>query len=214
VLIGLNWFTFIYGVATQQVVQTSLGYFINPLVNVLLGMVFFRERLRPSQWCALGLATAGVVIITVATGELQWIALSLAVCFGLYGLLRKNAPVDGLVGLSVETLVLVPLAVGYLVWLGGEGSLGSYGLICDGLILGSGVATALPLMCFGQAARRLRLSTMGFLQYVSPSLQFLCAVVVIGERVAAAQLLGFGCIWLGLAVFSVDSLLRLRPIAA
>jgi chloramphenicol-sensitive protein RarD len=207
VLIGVNWYVYIYGITTEQVLQTSLGYFINPLVNVLLGMVFFRERLRLLQWVALALATIGVINNTIAAGELQWIALSLAVCFGTYGLLRKKAPVDGLVGLSVETLFLVPLAGGYLLWLGSEGALGSYGAASDALLLCSGVVTALPLMCFGQAARRMRLSTLGFLQYLSPSLQFVCAVLVIREPFTSAQLLGFVWIWTGLAVFTVDSVL-------
>jgi chloramphenicol-sensitive protein RarD len=207
VLIGLNWYVFIYGITAEQVLQTSLGYFINPLVNVLLGMVFFRERLRVLQWVALALATIGVINNTIAAGELQWIALSLAVCFGTYGLLRKKAPVDGLVGLSVETLFLMPLAGAYLLWLGSEGALGSYGAASDALLLCSGVVTALPLMCFGQAARRLRLSTLGFLQYLSPSLQFVGAVLVIQEPFTSAQLVGFVWIWTALAVFTVDSLL-------
>jgi chloramphenicol-sensitive protein RarD len=211
VLIGLNWYVYIYGIATEQVLQTSLGYFINPLVNVLLGMVFFRERLRPLQWAALALATVGVVSMTATAGELPWIALSLAGCFGAYGLLRKKAPVDGLVGLAVETSFLVPLAASYLLVLGHEGTLGSYGPVSDALLVCSGMVTALPLMCFGQAARRLRLTTLGFLQYVSPTLQFICAVVVIGEPLDAGQLVGFVWIWVGLAAFSLDSLLRLQP---
>jgi chloramphenicol-sensitive protein RarD len=210
VLIGLNWFVYIYGIASGQVLQTSLGYFINPLVNVLLGMVFFGERLRLLQWGAVALAAVGVIGLTASAGELPWIALSLALCFGTYGLLRKKAPVDGLVGLAVETSFLVPLAGGYLLFLGAEGALGSYGWVSDALLLCSGVVTALPLMCFGQAARRLRLSTLGFLQYFSPTLQFLCAVVVIGEELRSAQLVGFVWIWAGLAVFTLDSVLARR----
>jgi chloramphenicol-sensitive protein RarD len=211
-LIGGNWFVYIYGVTTEQVLQTSLGYFINPLVNVVLGLVFFRERMRRLQWVALTLATVGVVWMTATIGELPWIALSLAGCFGFYGLLRKKAPVDGLVGLSVETCFLVPVAAGYLVALGlrREGALGSYGVLSDGLLLCSGVVTALPLMCFGQAARRLRLSTLGFLQYLAPSLQFVCAVTVMGEPLKPGQLAGFAWIWTGLAVFSLDSLGRMQ----
>jgi chloramphenicol-sensitive protein RarD len=210
ILVGLNWYVYIYGITHQQVIQTSLGYFINPLANVLLGMVFFRERLRRLQWIAVGLATAGVITLTLAVGELPWIALSLASLFSLYGLLRKIAPVDGLVGLSFETFLLAPLAGGYLLWLGSDGTLGTCGMLADVLILCSGVVTALPLMCFGQAARRLRLSTMGFLQYLSPSLQFVCAVAVLGEPFTDTDLWCFGCIWTGLALFAVDSVLRLR----
>jgi chloramphenicol-sensitive protein RarD len=210
VLIGLNWFIYIYSVASNQVVQSSLGYFINPLVNVAMGMVFFHERLRFLQWIAIGLAVIGVAGMTAAVGELPWIALTLAGSFSVFGLLRKKAPVDGLVGLSVETIVLLPLAVGYLLVLAcAEGtSLWRFGPLCDVLLLSSGLVTALPLMCFGQAARRLRLSTLGFLQYLSPSLQFLCAVAVIGEPVKPTELASFAWIWAGLAVFAVDAVLR------
>src|SRR5262249_48272762 len=149
----------------------------------LLGMVFFRERLRVLQWAAVGLAVVGVAWMTATVGRLPWIALSLAGLFGFYGLLRKRVPVDGLVGLSVEAALWVPVAAGCRRWRAaqGEASLGAFGPAADGLILASGVVTALPLMCFGQAARRLRLSTMGFLQYLSPSLQFFCAVGLLGE---------------------------------
>jgi chloramphenicol-sensitive protein RarD len=211
VLVGLNWYVYIWSVATQQVLQSSLGYFINPLVNVLLGMAFFREKLRLLQWTAIGLATVGVVSMTATVGGLPWIALSLAGLFGFYGLLRKKTPVDGLVGLSVETFLLAPLATVYLVLLlaTGQAALGVWGPAADGMILCSGVATALPLMCFAQAARRLRLSTLGFLQYMSPSLQFLCAVLL-GEELRPGMLAAFVWIWSGLAVFTADSLLALR----
>jgi chloramphenicol-sensitive protein RarD len=211
ILIALNWYAYIYGVITNQIMETSLGYFINPLVNVLLGMVFFRERLRSLQWLAIALAFAGVAGMTIIVGGPPWIALSLAGCFGLYGLLRKKAPVDGLVGLSVEIFLLAPLAGGFLlVQASSTGTgLGQFGTLCDVVILSSGVVTALPLMCFAQAARRLQLTTMGFLQFMSPTLQFFCALAL-GEALNWNQLASFACIWAGLAVFSADAVLARR----
>jgi chloramphenicol-sensitive protein RarD len=217
VLIGLNWYVYIFGVVTEQVLETSLGYFINPLASVAMGMVFFRERMRPLQWAALVLAAAGVVGMTLLVGRLPWIALSLAGLFSVYGLLRKQAPVDGLAGLSVETFLLAPLAAAYLLLLVGEGraAVGVYGPACDAMIVASGAVTALPLMCFGQAARRLRLSTLGFLQYLAPSLQFVCAVAILHEPISEEKLACFAAIWAGLAVFTVDSVwtrLRFRAV--
>lgn len=205
VLIAINWFLYIYSVDREQVVQASLGYFMTPLVSVGLGMVFFQERLRKLQALALALAVTGVVILTVAVGELPWIALSLAASFGLYGLLRKALPVDGLVGLSAETLLLLPLALGFLLWRGAEGTFGDSSWHLDVLLVCSGVVTAVPLMCFAQAARRLALSTLGFLQYLSPSLQFLIAVLAFHEPFETEKAVSFACIWAALAVFSVDA---------
>lgn len=204
-LIGCNWYVYIYAVHQKEVMQSSLGYFINPLMNVMLGMLIFRENLRMLQWVAVALATIGVVGMTALLGELPWIALSLAGLFAAYGLLRKIAPVDGVVGLAFETFLLVPAALAYLLWMAEEGSLGNYGTQSDTLILLSGVVTALPLICFGQAARRLRLTTMGFLQFVAPTLQFLCAVYVLGEPFSEGKLACFLWIWAGLAVFVFDS---------
>jgi chloramphenicol-sensitive protein RarD len=210
-LIATNWYMYIYGVSDQQVVQTSLGYFITPLVNVVLGVCLLGERLRRLQWLAVGLAAGGVTLLTVAGGALPWIALSIALSFGFYGLLRKTLPVDGLTGLSVETLFLLPAAAGYLVYLGlaGELTLGRDAVL-DGYLLASGVVTAVPLLCFGQAARRLRLTTLSFLQYLSPSLQLLIAVAVFHEAFPPVKQASFACIWLALAVFSADSVLTLR----
>lgn len=212
ILIAINWYMYIYGVASKQIVQTSLGYFINPLVSVVLGMVIFRERLRGLQWLAVALATAGVVWLTLLANELPWIALSLAFSFGLYGLIRKTIPADGLVTLSVETALLLPLALGYLVWLQSvdESHFGRHGTVIDILLLLGGVVTVVPLICFGQAARLLPLSTLGFVQYLSPTCQFLVAVLLFREEVDAARLVGFCCIWAGLAVFSADTLLHYR----
>ena len=211
-LIATNWYCYIFGANNGQTIQTSLGYFINPLFSVLLGMIFFRERLRPVQWVALFLATVGVLILVVVTGELPWIALVLAVGFGLYGLVRKVTPVDAVTGLAVETLLLVPVAGAFLLyWTAtGTGSFGQMGWDIDALLLAAGVVTAVPLLCFGQAARRLPLTTIGLLQYIAPTLQFLLAVLIRGEALLPAKVVSFGFIWTALVVFSVESLLVAR----
>lgn len=207
-LVAANWLVYIYGVWTQRVMQTSLGYFINPLFSVVLGMVFFRERLRRGQWAALVLASAGLVYLVFTVGELPWIALALTVTFGLYGLIRKITPVDGLIGLAIETMLLAPaalagLAVGITQ---GSATFGNNDRMTDGLLLLSGVVTTIPLLCFGQAARRLPLSTLGFLQYVAPSMQFLLAVLVFKEPFEPALRISFALIWAALAIFTADAL--------
>lgn len=207
VLIALNWLFYILAVVREKVVQASLGYFITPLVSVGLGMIFFRERLRRLQWLALALAACGVLGLTWLGGEWPWIAIVLALSFSFYGLLRKRIPVDGLVGLSAETLFLVPAALGYFLFLGLSYP-AEVNLVDPGfgiLILLSGVVTAVPLLCFGQAAQRLPLSTLGFMQYLSPSVQFLLAVGVFREPLNVNQLYCFLFIWGGLALFSIDS---------
>lgn len=207
VCIAANWFVYIYGVVTQQVLETSLGYFICPLVSVLLGRLVLGERLRRLQSWAVLLAAVGVGNLVLQASHWPWIALSLALSFSCYGLLRKLAGVDGLVGLSVETFLLVPLAVSYLIFLTVRGTLQFSHLdqTTDILLLLSGVVTAVPLLCFGQAAKLLPLSTLGFLQYCSPTLQFLVAVLVLREPFSPVQLLSFICIWVGLALFMADS---------
>jgi chloramphenicol-sensitive protein RarD len=213
-LIAVNWFIYIYSVSSNQVVQSSLGYFILPLANVVLGLLVFGERLRRLQWWGVGLAAAGVLLRTVEAGQLPWLALALAATFSVYGLLRKLTAVDGLVGVSVETLLLLPAAVAYLGYLGAAGasSVGTDDLALDGLLLLSGVVTAVPLLCFGQAARRLRLTTLGFLQYLSPSLQLLLAVGVFGEPFRLVELAGFVLIWSGLVFYVVDAVLVARQL--
>jgi chloramphenicol-sensitive protein RarD len=211
-LLAINWFVFLYGVAIDRVVDNSLGYFINPLLNILLGVLFFRERLRPLVRFGFALASLGLVYLVVAIGGLPWIALVLAFSFAGYGLLRKLAPVDALVGLTVETLLLLPFASIFLAGWANAGylALGSEGVVVDGLIIASGVVTAGPLLCFGAAARRLPLSILGFLQYLAPSLQLILAVLWFGEPFTAAQQVCFGCIWVALALVTVDSLLAPR----
>jgi chloramphenicol-sensitive protein RarD len=210
VLIAANWFVFIYGVSIGQVVQNSLGYFINPLLNIVLGVLLFRERLRPAQWLGLALATVGLAYLVAARGEVPWLALGLATTFAGYGVLRKVAPVDSLVGLTVETLYLVPVAVVFLAVWGWQGylALGAHSLTVDVLLFAAGVVTAVPLLCFGAAARRLPLSTLGFLQYLAPTIQFLLAVLYLGEPFHFEQKVSFGLIWSALAIVTLEGAVR------
>jgi chloramphenicol-sensitive protein RarD len=201
-----------WAVFSDQVLQASLGYFINPLVNVLLGFIFLRERLRPLQVVSVLLATIGVVILTVSYGQFPWIALTLAASFGLYGLLRKVAPVDGVTGLTVETTFALPVALGYLIHLGAEGqrAFGSGSMPDDVLLFLAGAVTAVPLLWFTNAARRLRLATLGFIQYLAPSLQFILAVVVFNEPLTRPVMITFACIWAALILYTVDSVREAR----
>lgn len=211
-LVAANWLIYIYGVSNKDVVQTTLGYFINPLFSVLLGLVVFRERLRPPQWLAIALATAGVGFFIAMVAGFPWIALGVAFSFGLYGLVRKMTPVDGLIGLTVESLVLTPVAASCLIWWGENGALkfGTETRTLDVLLLASGAITALPLICFGQAARRLPLSTLGFLQYMAPTLQFFIAVLLFHESFMWEKQVSFALVWLALIVLTVDSVLHSR----
>jgi chloramphenicol-sensitive protein RarD len=208
VLIAGNWLVFVYGVNSGHVVETSLGYFINPLVSVLLGVVVFAERLRPLQWAAVGIAAVAVVVLTVDYGRPPWIALSLTATFGLYGLMKKLVKVEAAPGLFVETaLVAVPAAV----FLGvlhahGSGTFGHAGVGNALLLASSGIATAVPLLLFATAARRIPLSTIGLLQYVTPSMQLAIGVFVYGEPMPPVRLVGFAIVWLALAVLTADSL--------
>jgi chloramphenicol-sensitive protein RarD len=206
-LLTTNWLAYIYGVTHGRTVDTSLGYFINPLLSVLLGMFVLRERLRFWQAVAVLLAAAGVLIPVAAAAEVPWIALTVAVSFATYGLLRKQAPVDALVGLSIETLILAPFAAAYLLLLLFQGNmaLGSSGATVDALLLASGIITAAPLLWFGKAARMLSLSTLGILQYVAPTMQFVLAVLYLGESVAPTKWAAFALIWAALAIYSFDS---------
>jgi chloramphenicol-sensitive protein RarD len=212
VCLSINWLVYIHGVTSGQTIETSLGYFINPLLNVALGMVFFRERLRPMQIAAVGLAAFGVFNLIFAAGHFPWIALVLALSFALYGLCRKTAPADALIGLTLETLILFVPACAFAIFLlaNGELHLLADDWRTDGLLLASGVITAVPLLCFGVAAQHLRLSTLGFLQYLAPTGQFLLAITVLGEEMAAVQWVSFGCIWVALAVYSFDTWRDLR----
>jgi chloramphenicol-sensitive protein RarD len=206
-LVAGNWFVFILAVTTGQVLQASLGYFINPLVNVLLGMVFLQERLRGWQGVAVLLAAAGTTTLTVSHGELPWIALLLAFSFGVYGLLRKTVRIESLAGLFVETTVLCPVALGYLTLLqaSGSGHFATGDLRTSVLLAFAGAITALPLVWFTSAARRLRYATIGLFQYLAPTLHFLLAVVIYGEPFTRIHLVTFTLIWTGLAIFMADA---------
>ena len=189
-------------------VQASLGYFVNPLVNVLLGVVFLRERLRPFQTLSIVLALAGVLVLAGLAGQTPWIALTLATTFAFYGLMRKIMPVDGLMSLAVETLVMAPIAMIYIGYAGSTNGFAAHGLPMAGLLMLSGPLTTVPLLFFGAATRRLRLSTMGILQYIAPSLQFLLAVAAFGEPFSTTQLVSFACIWTAILIYTLDSFLR------
>jgi len=206
-LVSCNWLLYIWAVNAGYMLQASLGYYINPLVNVLLGMVFLKERLRRPQALAVLLACGAVIFRTVSYGELPWIALTLGFTFGFYGLIRKVAPVGSLVGLTVETLLLTAPGIGYLTYLEwcGAGALFHRSLVLDALLVGTGILTAVPLLFFNLGARRINLSTVGLMQYIAPSGMFLLAVLVYGETFTAAQVWTFIMIWTALAIYSIDS---------
>lgn len=210
-LTGSNWLVFIWAIDAGRLLEASLGYFINPLVSVALGALFLRERLRPLQAAAVAIACAGVGWRVWQLDSLPWIALFLAGTFGLYGLLRKRAPVEAASGLFIETLLVAPLALAWLAWVGQQGGLSfGSGARTDWLLPLTGVITAVPLMLFAVGARRLPLATVGFLQYLAPSLNFLVAVLVFREPLDATQLVGFALIWCALAVYSFDLLRAAR----
>jgi len=208
-LLTINWLTYIWANNNGHIVETSLGYFINPLVNVLLGVIFLRERMRPWQWAAVGLAFAGVAYLTISFGRLPWIALTLALSFGFYGLIRKTASLESVQGLTVETGLMFLPAVAFLALIGAKGS-GSFiqaGPLTTALLALAGIVTAIPLIMFAYGARHVQLTTLGVLQYVAPTLQFLLGVVVYGESFTQARLIGFSLIWTALAVYSVEGYL-------
>jgi chloramphenicol-sensitive protein RarD len=206
-LISVNWGTFIYGVNNEHVVETSLGYFINPLVTVVAGVLVLGERLRPLQWTALGLAALAVAGLTWDYGRPPWVALVLAFSFAGYGLVRKKADVGAVEGLAVETAVVTPFAIGYLVWLQLAGQSHAFEEPPWHFVLlaTSGAVTALPLICFGAAAVRVPLTTLGLLQYLTPSLHFVLGVFVLGEPMPTARWIGFAVIWAALVLFTADS---------
>ena len=211
-LIATNWLVFIYAISVGEVLQSSLGYFINPLVSVMLGWVFLRERLERPQWISLGLAATGVMYLAVQYGSMPWIALILAASFGLYGLIRKALHVEPLVGLTVETLLLAPFALFYLVQLNqqGAGVFLTQSTKLDLLIPMSGVVTAIPLLLFAAATKKLRLATIGFLQYITPTLHFLLAITIFGETFTHTHLVSFLFIWAGLALYSLHAYRTVR----
>jgi chloramphenicol-sensitive protein RarD len=208
VLIGVNWFLYVYSVNNGFIVESSLGYFITPLVNVLMGVIVFRERLRQMQWVAVAFAFSGVVWLTLAYGVLPWIGLALAGSFGSYGLVKKAAPLPSLEGLSVETAVLLAPATVYLAALhkNGTGAFLHEGTATDLLLIAGGIVTVVPLLLFATAVRRIPLSVVGILQYIAPTIQFLLGVFAFREPFTRTQLTGFGLVWLGLVVFTLDGM--------
>lgn len=212
VLITVNWLVYIWAVNSGRIVDASLGYFINPLVNVLLGVVFLRERLRPGQWVAIAIAAAGVSYLTFSYGQLPWIGLTLAFSFGAYGLIRKTVRFNSLEGFTLETGVMFLPAVAYLLFLSRTGNLafGNDGLSTTLLLAFTGVITAVPLLLFAAGARRVTMTTLGILQYIAPTLQFLLGVVVYHESFTQARLIGFSLIWSSLALYTVEGYLVRR----
>jgi chloramphenicol-sensitive protein RarD len=205
-LVVINWGAFVVAIETDHLLDASLGYFINPLISVALGMLVLRERLRALQWWAIGFAVVGVVVLTWRIGRVPWISIVVATSFGGYGLVRKLARVESLAGSTVETALLTPIALGYLAILAvrGDGELGHASTSTQLLLLSTGVVTAAPLLLFTSAARRLPLSTVGFLQYLAPTTQFVLALALYHEPFNRYQLIAFSFIWLGLIAFSID----------
>jgi len=209
-LLALNWFTYIWGVNANFIVETSLGYFINPLVNVVLGVLFLGERPRHGQWLAVAVALIGVGYLTWQYGRLPLIALTLAFSFGFYGLLRKTAALDSLEGLSLETAVLFLPALGYLLFLQSQGNaaFGHSNPVTTSLLAFAGIATAVPLLWFANAARRVTLTTLGILQYLAPTIQFLIGIFIYKEPFTIQFLIGFSLIWAALLIYSAESMIN------
>lgn len=206
-VIAVNWGTYIWGVNNEHVVETSLGYFINPLVTVLMGVLVLSERLRPLQWVALAIAAVAVLGLTVEYGRPPWVALVLAFSFGLYGLAKKQARAGAVESLTFETVVLAPVAlgyIGYLVW-SGTSEVGPNGAGHVVLIALTGVVTAVPLICFGAAATRVSLTTIGLLQYLAPTIQFALGVLLFHEPMPTMRWVGFGLVWVALAIFTIEA---------
>lgn len=212
VLLSFNWLIYVWGVNAGFIVETSLGYFINPLLSVLLGVIFLRERLRPLQWLPVGLAAVGVGYLTFVYGGLPWIALSLAFTFGFYGFVKKLSPLGSLYGLTLETAIVFPIALGYIAFVGFSG-LGAFlrqGAQVDLFLVGAGVVTTIPLLMFASAAKQIPLTIVGLLQYIAPTLQFLIGVFVYKEPFDFSRLIGFGLVWVALAIFALENHLANR----
>jgi chloramphenicol-sensitive protein RarD len=213
-MLTLNWLLYVWGVNAGFIIETSLGYFLVPLVNVAAGRFVLHEHLRRLQWAAIALAAMGVAVLIYQLGRPPWIALGIAASWGAYSLMRKKSPLAPVVGLTVETLLLAPLAIGFLLWQQhtGAGALGRVDLRLHLLVLSSGVITAIPLLLFAYGAQRIRLSTLGLLQYVAPSVQFVIALAVYHEPFSRERLLSFGFIWAGLALYTADNVLASRRV--
>lgn len=211
-LIAANWLLYVWAVLHHQVLAASMAYFLNPLLNIAMGVALLGERLTRTQAVAVILAGAGVAVLASGAGGGLWISLAIALSFASYGLIRKLAPVGAVEGLTIETMLLAPVALGYLLWLSGDGGL-SFGREVEltALLMLAGAVTTVPLLLFAAAARELRMATLGLLQFIAPSLQFLLAITLFGEHLSALKLLSFGLIWAGLAVYVGGSLLDRTP---
>jgi chloramphenicol-sensitive protein RarD len=213
-LIAVNWLVYTYGVTNGHAIEASLGYFINPIVSVLLGVLVLREKLRPLQWAAVGMGLVAVVVLAVGYGNVPWIALALAFSFGFYGFVKKRVgpSVDAVASLSIETAVLTPIAAVVMIWLAlsGGATLTTEGPGHFWIMAASGVITAVPLIFFGAAARRLPLTTIGMLQYLAPALQFILALTVFREEMPLERWIGFGFVWVGLTLLTVDMIRTVR----
>ncbi|TDA66126.1 MAG: EamA family transporter RarD [Chloroflexi bacterium] len=214
-LLAINWVTYVWGVNAGYVVEASLGYFINPLVSVLLGVIFLRERLRPLQWVPVVLAGVGVTYLTVSMGKLPWIALVLALSFGLYGLMKKITPLGSLQGLTLETAAVFLPTLAYLIieQVRGVGAFVNAGVNTTLLLAATGVVTAIPLIFFSAGTKLIPLTTVGLLQYITPTTQFLLGVFVFKEGFSSNQVIGFVIIWIALILFTMENLLHYRPVA-
>jgi chloramphenicol-sensitive protein RarD len=206
-LLTTNWLIFIYAIVNNNIVETSLGYFINPLLSVLLGMIFLKERLRPLQWIALGAAFCGIAFQLIYFGAIPWVALFLAFSFGFYGLIRKQLNLHSIAGLTLETLMMAPFALLALVWLYLDGDLkfANVDLKTNLLLISAGIVTSFPLLCFAAAITRLSLTTSGMFQYIAPSLSLLIAVYIYNEPFELDRIITFSCIWIALAIFTFES---------
>lgn len=213
ILIGVNWLTYVWAVNAGFIVETSLGYFINPLLSVLMGVIFLREQLRTAQWIPVTLAAIGVMYLTFAHGRLPWIALLLAFTFAFYGLTKKLAPLGSVFGLTLETGILLFPALLYLGWaqMNGSAAFLQSGVKADVLMIGAGLVTTVPLLMFASAAKQIPLTMIGILQYLAPTIQFLIGVFVYQEPFDQSRLVGFGIVWLALIIFWVENFLANRP---
>ena len=212
ILLSFNWLIYVWGVNAGFIVETSLGYFINPLLSVLLGVLFLRERLRPLQWIPVGLAAIGVGYLTFVYGHLPWIALSLAFTFGFYGFVKKLSPLGSLYGLTLETGIVFPVALIYIMFVGftGTGAFLHDGALVDIFLIGAGLVTTIPLLLFASAAKQIPLTIVGLLQYIAPTLQFLIGVFVYKEPFDHAHLIGFAIVWVALIIFALESYMANR----
>ncbi len=214
-LISVNWLVFIYAILNNNIVETSLGYFINPLVSVFLGVIFLSERLRPLQWIAVFIASSGILYQLIYFGAIPWVALSLAFSFGFYGLMRKNLNLPSIVGLTLETIIVLPFALLGLFWLSTTGELG-FGAVdrqTDGLLMLGGVVTSFPLLCFTAAVTRLSLTATAMFQYIAPSLSLVIAVAMYNEPFGVDRMITFACIWVALIIFTMETLYHHRKIS-